>query len=55
MIVEHYDQGVMGIRKIRGTFRTDTGKRFGPDFIDRGLLIGERLIARLRGNMEIFP
>ncbi len=55
MIVEHYDQGVIGIRKIRGTFRTDTGKRFGPDLIDRGLLIGERLIARLRGNMEIIP
>ncbi|HSV96336.1 MAG TPA: hypothetical protein VLM75_05300 [Spirochaetota bacterium] len=55
LVFEHYDQGVLGIRKIRGTFRTVTGKRYGPDFIDRGLLLGERLISRLRENMDIFP
>ncbi len=54
LIVERYEQGVLGIKNIRGTFRTETGRRYGPDFIDRGLLIGERLIARLRGNMDIF-
>jgi len=39
--------GLEGIRKIRESFRTQTGKTYGPDFIDRGLLIGQRLYAEL--------
>jgi hypothetical protein len=35
-------KGLEGIRRIRGTFRTPTGKLYGPDFIDRGLEIGKR-------------
>jgi hypothetical protein len=30
-----------GIEKIKGTFRTDTGKRYGPEFIDHGITIGK--------------
>jgi hypothetical protein len=29
-----------GIKRIRDTFRTRTGKIYGPDFIDRGIDIG---------------
>jgi hypothetical protein len=29
-----------GIKRIRETFRTHTGKIYGPDFIDRGIEIG---------------
>lgn len=36
-----------GIRKVRESFRTPTGKEYGPDFIDRGLLIGRRVYAEL--------
>ena len=36
-----------GIRKIRDSFRTPTGREYGPDFIDRGLTIGKRLHAAL--------
>jgi len=32
--------GMEGIKRIRETFRTDTGKIYGPDFIDRGIEIG---------------
>ncbi len=35
--------GLEGIRKIRESFRTATGREYGPDFIDRGLEIGLRL------------
>ena len=35
--------GLEGIRKIRESFRTATGREYGPDFIDRGLEIGRRL------------
>lgn len=36
-------RGLEGIERIRGSFRTGTGKAYGPDFIDRGLEIGRRL------------
>lgn len=40
-----FSQGLAGIEKIRGSFRTATGRAYGPDFIDRGLAIGRRLQA----------
>ncbi len=39
--------GIEGIGKIRDSFRTPTGREYGPDFIDRGLTIGRRLHAAL--------
>ena len=43
-----------GIRQIRDSFRTPTGREYGPDFIDRGLTIGKRLHAALtaKGKKE---
>ena len=40
-------KGMEGVGRIRETFRSETGRRYGPDFIDRGLEIGERLYAEL--------
>ena len=51
-LIPYFPSGLDSLRKIRDTFRTPTGKRYGPDFIDRGLRIGERLHAALR---EAFP
>ncbi|MHB8770684.1 MAG: HD domain-containing protein [Syntrophales bacterium] len=39
--------GIEGVGRIRDTFRTPTGKQYGPDFIDRGVAIGRRLHAAL--------
>ena len=39
--------GLEGVRKIRESFRTATGREYGPDFIDRGLTIGRRLYEEL--------
>ena len=39
--------GIEGVDRIRDTFRTPTGKHYGPDFIDRGVAIGRRLHAAL--------
>jgi len=39
--------GLESLRRIRETFRTPTGKQYGPDFIDRGLAIGGRLYDAL--------
>lgn len=41
--VKYYPKGMQGIEKIKETFRTATGKKYGPQFIDLGLAIGSRL------------
>jgi hypothetical protein len=45
LLFERFPQSMEGIERIRSTFRTLTGKIYGPDFIDRGLGIGRRLYA----------
>jgi len=38
-----YPEGMAGLEKIKTTFRTKTGKKYGPQFIDLGLTIGRKL------------
>lgn len=35
-----FREKMKGIEKIKETFRTDTGRQYGPEFIDQGLAIG---------------
>ena len=45
-VVEFMDlfpEGMEKLAKIKHTFRTNTGKKYGPQFIDLGLAIGEEL------------
>ncbi|MFW5862194.1 MAG: hypothetical protein ACOCWZ_08075 [Spirochaetota bacterium] len=51
-IVDGYDHGIRGIRRIRNTFRTQTGQMFGPGFIDIGLMMGEELINYLQEGID---
>ncbi|MEW6615419.1 MAG: hypothetical protein AB1401_08150 [Thermodesulfobacteriota bacterium] len=46
-IIEYFPKGLKGIRKIKDTFRTDTGKKYGPEFIDLGLEAGEKIYDHL--------
>ncbi len=39
--VHLYPKGVSFLEKIKSTFRTPTGRRYGPQFIDIGLQVGE--------------
>jgi len=39
-VLKRFLKGMEGIERIRKTFRTATGKIYGPDFIDRGIKIG---------------
>jgi len=41
--VAHYPKGMESLSKIKDTFRTGTGKKYGPRFIDTGLAIGKEL------------
>ena len=38
-----YPQGMESLEKIKTTFRSDTGKQYGPQFLDLGLAIGQKL------------
>ena len=38
-----YPQGMESLEKIKTTFRTETGKQYGPQFLDLGLAIGQEL------------
>ena len=46
-IVDNFQRGIKGIKKIRDTFRTNTGKEYGPEFIDLGLELGEEIYKYL--------
>jgi len=47
-LIHRFPKGMKGIARIRGTFRTETGKTYGPEFIDLGLKIGEKILEFLQ-------
>ena len=47
-----YPQGMEGLEKIKTTFRTDTGKNYGPQFIDIGLAIGKELYEVIQSEFS---
>lgn len=50
-LMPRFPTGMQGVEKIKDSFRTATGRRYGPDFIERGLEIGRRLYALLTGSV----
>lgn len=42
LALPRFPRGMEALRRIRETFRTQTGREYGPDFIDLGLEIGRR-------------
>ena len=50
-IMKGYEKGIEGIKRIRSTFRTVTGKAYGPGFIDAGLKIGEGIYDLCRKEL----
>lgn len=52
-IIAHFPKGVAHINTIRHTFRTKTGMDYGPEFIDQGMLIAEKLLKFLQDQEEL--
>jgi hypothetical protein len=48
--VAHYPRGIESLLKIKTTFRTITGKKYGPEFIDMGVEIGEALLKVIKSE-----
>jgi hypothetical protein len=49
-----YERGIDSLRKIKKTFRTPTGKKYGPEFIDIGIEIGTSLFDRIKNELRLF-
>jgi hypothetical protein len=52
LLMQHFAPSMKGIEKITGTFRTPTGREYGPDFVAKGLEIGEKLCQVLTATLE---
>jgi hypothetical protein len=42
-----FREKMKGIERIKDTFRTGTGKRYGPEFIDQGIQIGNAIYTEM--------
>ena len=52
--ITHYPKGMKGLERIKQTFRSHAGKRYGPNFIDIGLAIGEKLYRVIQKEFDPF-
>ncbi len=43
MFVSHFPKGMTIIEKIKKTFRSSTGRKYGPEFINIGINVGNKL------------
>ena len=52
--VAHYWKGMDGVARIKDTFRTETGKKYGPQFIETGLRIGEDIFHMIKQEYAMY-
>ncbi|MBI5100520.1 MAG: hypothetical protein HZB33_01600 [Nitrospirae bacterium] len=50
-LFECYEEKLEGILRIKETFRTETGRIYGPEFIDLGLEIGREIYREMRSML----
>lgn len=53
--LRNYHKGIEYIERIKNTFRTSTGKRFGPEIIETGLKIGSFIYKKLKESLPELP
>ncbi len=52
--IDGYPRGMEKIRSIKTTFRTTTGQKYGPQFIDLGLAIGDELFGVIKSEFSAY-
>jgi hypothetical protein len=52
--IDGYPRGMKKLEAIKKTFRTTTGKKYGPQFIDLGLAIGEELYGVIKTEFSAY-
>jgi len=48
--IAQYPKGMESLYRIRDSFRTTTGKKYGPRFIDTGITIGKELLEIIKSD-----
>jgi len=46
-LYQSFNEKMEVIKKIKKTFRTKTGQKYGPEFIDKGIVIGNKLYREM--------
>ena len=46
--IEHYPKGIKTLSKISSSFRSETGKKYGPQFIEVGIEIGNKVFKVIK-------
>jgi len=54
IFLSHFPKGIAALKKIKTSFRTKTGMKYGPQFIDTGLAIGEKLYQVIQNEFVGF-
>ncbi len=49
--LNQYPKGMEGLEKIKFTFRTRTGQKYGPEIIDIGIAIGDELLSVIQSEI----
>lgn len=52
MVCNNFTENIKYIEKIKETFRTETGKKYGPEFIDIGVMIGNVIYEEMTGILK---
>ena len=52
--IDGYPRGMEKLKSIKSTFRTATGQKYGPQFIDLGLAIGDELFDVIRTEFSAY-
>lgn len=52
-LYQDFEEKLEGISRISETFRTDTGRRYGPEFIEIGVRIGNEIYREMCSMMEL--
>ncbi len=48
----NFREKMKGIERIKETFRTETGKQYGPEFIDQGITIGNAIFEEMSSMLQ---
>ncbi len=49
---ELFPAGMKKIEDIKSTFRTKTGKKYGPEFIDTGIVVGDKIYKIIEDELK---
>jgi hypothetical protein len=52
VLYQSFKEKMKGIEKIKETFRTGTGRKYGPEFIQQGLTIGNAIYEEMRSLLQ---